>query len=149
MTMDSKKFKENMLVHGADVNQWPEEIRQAGLEALESSPELQALSADQEHFERILKTRKYEEPGVDLAQRIITASLHQKKKSFFSLGSLLSGVLGELRLPKPALTAVYVLMIFVLMIGFGIGFSDPMGSALAEQEQINLQEFLYDEGEVL
>ncbi|MEN8264810.1 MAG: hypothetical protein ABFR82_15260 [Nitrospirota bacterium] len=46
MKMDIKQFSENLMLYGADVHQWPEDIRQAGLDALEKFPDLQKLSAD-------------------------------------------------------------------------------------------------------
>ncbi len=149
MAMDMKQFKENMLVYGADVRKWPEEIRQAGLETLGNSSEFQELLVEQEHFERLLKTRKYEETSTDLPERIIEASLRHKRKAPFSIGAFLSELLGEFSLPKPVFAAVSVLMICVFMIGFTIGFSNPMKPALAEQEQTALHEFLYNGGEVL
>lgn len=149
MTMDVKQFKENLLIYGADVHQWPEEIRQAGLEALESSPELQTLIAEEEHFERVLKTRKYEEPSSNLEQRIISSSLLRKQKTPFSIGAFIPALLDEFRLPRPALAAISVVMVVVLIIGFAIGFSNPAGSVMTEQEQTNLQEFLYYEGDIL
>lgn len=142
MTMDVKEFKKNLLLYGADVHQWPAEIRQAALEALEISSELQVLLTDQQHFETVLKSRKYEEPRSDLAGRIISASLRQHKRASLSLGLFFSELLAGFSLRRWALT-----VIAVLIIGLAIGFSNPMGSFLAEEDQTNLQEFLYDEGE--
>ena len=119
------------------------------MKALESFPELQALLADEERFERVLETRKYEEPTSDLAERIISVSQPKKKKVRRGLGGLFSELLWEFGLPKPALTAVSVLLICFLMIGFAIGFLDPLWSVSTEQYETNLQEFLYYEGEVL
>lgn len=142
MTVDVKEFKKNLLLYGADVHQWPAEIRQAALEALEISSELQALLTDQEHFERVLKSRKYEEPRSDLAGRIISASLHQEKRASLTIGAFFSELFAGFNLRRWALT-----VIAVLIIGLAIGFSNPMGSLLAEEDQTNLQEFLYHEGE--
>jgi hypothetical protein len=150
MTMDPKHFKENILLYGVDLHQWPGEIRQAGIEALQKSSELQALLAEYEQFERTLKARKYEEPNDNLGQRIVSLSLHQDKKSPFSLGLFLSRLFaGEFYLSKPALIAVSILMIGALMIGFLIGFSSPTSTTLTDQRQANLQEFLHYEGDVL
>jgi hypothetical protein len=149
MTMDPEQFKENLLVYGANVHQWPEDIRQAGLEALETSSELQALLAEEERFEGVLTTRRYEEPSRDLAQRIVSASQPKRKKRWPSLVGFFSELVWEFSLPKPALTAVSVSLVFVLILGFVIGFSNPIGSLSTEQGQTDLQEFLYYEGEVL
>ncbi|MEN8264809.1 MAG: hypothetical protein ABFR82_15255 [Nitrospirota bacterium] len=149
MKIDIKQFSENLMLYGADVHQWPEDIRQAGLDALENYPDLQKLSADQEHFEKVLKKRKYEEPDSSLEQRIISSALDQKKEADYGQGSFLQELLSELLLPKPALIAVSVLMIFILAIGFAIGFSSSSGPAADWQKQANLREFLYYEGEIL
>jgi hypothetical protein len=147
--MDMEQFKENLLLYGANVHHWPEEIRQAGLEAIESSSKMQALVAEHEDFERVLRARSYEEPDRNLAQRIISASLQQKQKALLSPGSLISALLNELLLPKPVLTALSIVMILVLVIGFAIGFSNSSGSVMTNQEETNLQAFLYYEGDVL
>jgi|LGOV01.1.fsa_nt_gb hypothetical protein len=149
MTMNLKQFKENLLVYGADVHTWPQDIRQTGLKALENSAELRALLADEERFELVLKTRKYEEPSSDLAERIISASQLKTKKVRRSLGGFFSELPWEFSLSKRAVTAVSVSLVLVLIIGFAIGFSNPMGSVSTEQYQTNLQELLYYEGEVL
>ena len=70
MTINVEEFKEKLLMYGADVRNWPKDIRSSGLKALDSSPELQKLVGDEERFEGLLKTRKYEEPSRDLAERI-------------------------------------------------------------------------------
>lgn len=147
--MDMKKFEENLLLYGTNVNHWPEEIRQAGLEALESSSEIKALLAEHEHFERVLRARSYEEPSNNLAQRIISASLQQEQKASRSPGSFLSVLLNELHFPKPALTALSMAMILLLIIGFVIGFLNPSDSVLNAQEETGLHAFLYYEGEVI
>jgi hypothetical protein len=74
MTMHVKHFKQNMLVYGSDVYSWPEGLREAGLKSLDRSPEFQALLADEECFEKVLKMRKHEDPGIDLSERIISAT---------------------------------------------------------------------------
>lgn len=150
MRMDPRRFKENVLLYGADLSQWPGEIREAGGEAFENSPELQAFLAEHERFERILRTRKYEEPRGNLSERIVSLSLRQEKRLPFSLGSFLRRLFSdEFYLPKPALIVVSVLMITALLIGFVIGFSDSTGSVSADQRQASLQEFLHYEGDTL
>jgi hypothetical protein len=149
MTMDPEQFKENLIVYGANVHQWPEDVRQAGLEALETSSELRALLAEEERFERVLTKRRYEEPSRDLAQRIVSASQPKKKKRWSSLVGFFSELVWEFSLPKPALTAVSLSLLFFLILGFVIGFWNPMGSVSTAQSQTDLQEFLYYEGEIL
>ena len=148
MIMDLREFKENILSYGVDLHKWPMEKRQAGLESLQKSSELQALLAEYEQFERVLRTRKYEEPSSNLAQRIVSLSLPQDKKSPSSLGLFLSRLFAdEFYLPKPALIVVSILTIIALLTGFFIGFSNPSRTVLTDQRQANLQEFLhYEEG---
>lgn len=150
MRMDPRQFKGNLLLYGADLDQWPEEIKQAGRESLENSWKLQELLAEHKQFESVLKTRKYEEPSGNLVQRIVSLSLHQEERSPPGVGLFLSRLFAdEFRLPKPALILISVLMIVTLGIGFFIGFSHSTRSTLTDQRQANLQEFLHYEGDVL
>ncbi|HWP47465.1 MAG TPA: hypothetical protein VNM22_09915 [Candidatus Limnocylindrales bacterium] len=141
--MDLKQFKENLLLYGADVHRWPEEIRNAGLEALKNSSEFRFLADEEAKFERVLKSRKYEEPDSYLERRIISAALRIKKNPPSSLGIFLLELLAEFRLPRPALIALSI-----LIIGFTIGFLDPIASAPTEQDPTTLQAFLYYEEEI-
>jgi hypothetical protein len=104
---------------------------------------------DEKRFEKVLKTRKYEEPNRDLAGRIIAAALPGKKKAQRNPGVFFSEVLRELSLSRRALAAVSVSLVFTLIIGFTIGFSNPSGYASAEQYETNLEDFLNYEGDVL
>ncbi len=149
MTMNVEQFKEKLLMYGADVRNWPKDIRSSGLKALDSSPELQKLVGDEERFEGLLKTRKYEEPSRDLAGRIVAAALPKKKKAQRNLGVFFSEVLREFSLSRRALTAVSVSLIFTLIIGFTLGFSNPSGYTSVEQYETNLEDFLNYEGDVL
>jgi hypothetical protein len=150
MVMDPKKFKENLLLYGPDLNKWPEEEKQAGADLLRHSPELQSLFAEQEEFERILKTRKYEEPSSNLAQRIVCLSDPQNIKAPSRLGLFFSGLFADnFYLPNPAFIVVSIFMVTALMTGFFIGFSNPTGSTSTDQGQANLQAFLHYEGDVL
>ena len=149
MIMNFEQFKEKLLMYGADVRNWPKDIRSSGLKALDSSPELQKLVEDEERFEEVLKTRKYEEPRRDLAGRIVAAALPRKKKAQRNLGVFFSEVLQEFNLSRRALATISVSLIFTLIIGFTIGFSNPSGFVSAEQYETNLEDFLYYEGDVL
>ena len=148
--MDKIQFEENLLFYGTDVYQWPEEIRKAGLKALEGSAEIQTLLAEQKDFEKVLALRTYEEPDRNLAQRILSASFQQKEKAPFGLGSFLRGVLTEFHFPQPAVATFSLALLFILVLGFAIGFLNPFASSgLNVQEETSLEAFLYDEGEVL
>ena len=149
MTTNFEQFKEKLLMYGADVRKWPKDIRSSGLKAMDSSPELQKLVEDEERFEGVLKTRRYEEPSRDLADRIVAAALPKKKEAQRKLGMFFSEVLREFSLSRRAFAAVSVSLIFSLIIGFTIGFSNPSGNASAEQTQTSLEDFLNYEGDVL
>jgi len=149
MTTNFEQFEEKLLMYGADVRKWPKDIRSSGLKTLDRFPELQKLVADTELFEGVLKIRKYEEPSKDLADRIVAAALPKKKKAQRKLGMFFSEVLREFSLSRRAFAAVSVSLIFSLIIGFTIGFSNPSGNASAEQTQTSLEDFLNYEGDVL
>ena len=149
MIMDIKQFKDNLLLYGTNVHQWPQEIRNAGLEALKQSSKAQVLVAEHEGFEKVLRTRGYEEPSINLEQRIISASLSIEKKTPFSLDMFLSEIFAGFRLSRQSFAILSILLISVLLIGFSIGFLDSGGVTLAEQEQPDLQEFLYYLGDIL
>jgi hypothetical protein len=149
MTMNFEQFKEKLLMYGADVRCWPIDIRSLALKALESSPELQKLVEDEKRFEGVLNTRKYEEPSRDLAGRIVAAALPKKKKEQRNFGVFISDVLSEFSLSRRAFAAVSVSLIFTLIIGFTIGYSNPSGYTSAEQYETHLEDFLNYEGDVL
>ena len=148
--MDTTQFKEYLLLHGADINQWPEKIRKTGREAFESSYELQELQKDHEKFEKALQIRRYEEPADNFAQRIISASLQKRQKAPFSSVSFIADLISEFHIPRPALAALSFIMILALTIGFAIGFTNPPGSSVVNNtEETNLQAFLFDEGDII
>jgi len=149
MTTNFEQFEEKLLMYGADVRKWPKDIRSSGLKLLDRSPELQKLVADAERFEGVLKIRKYEEPSRDLADRIVAAALPKKKEAQRKLGMFFSEILSEFSLSRRAFAAVSISLIFSLIIGFTIGFSNPSGNASAEQTQTSLGDFLNYEGDVL
>lgn len=149
MTMNFEQFKEKLLMYGADVRGWPKDISSSALKALDSSPELQKLVEDEKRFEGVLKTRKYEEPSRDLAGRIVAAALPKKKKTQRNFGVFFSEVLSEFSLSRRAFAAISVSLIFTLIIGFTIGYSNPSGSASTEHYETHLEDFLNYEGDVL
>jgi hypothetical protein len=147
--MDRTHFEENLLLYGAKLHQWPEEVKNAGLQALENSSEIRTLLAEHEEFEKALKVRNYDEPDRNLAQRIISASLRQEQKVPFSLRTFSSSLLGEFHFSRPAAAAFSLSLIAVLILGFVVGYSNPPESVLTAQDETSLQTFLYDEGDAL
>jgi hypothetical protein len=147
--MNFEQFEEKLLMYGADVRNWPKDIRPSALKALDSSPELQKLVENEERFEGVLNTRKFEEPSKDLAKRIVAAALPKKKKAQRNFGMFFSDILSEFSLSRRAFAAVSVSLIFTLIIGFTIGYSNPSGYASTEQYETHLEDFLNYEGDVL
>jgi hypothetical protein len=144
MTMNHRHFKEHLLLYGSDLSAWPEETREEAREALLNSSDLQELVAEHRRFEEILRGRTYEEPTLGLAERIISASEFGRKAESSSIRAFFSELFAGFTLRSWAVTAAAS-----LLLGFAIGLSNPVGSALSNQEEISLQEFLYYEGEVL
>jgi hypothetical protein len=149
MTMNFEQFKEKLLMYGADVRCWPKDISSSALKALDSSPELRKLVEDEKRFEGILKTRKYEDPSRDLAGRIVAAALPKKKIAQRNFGVFFSEILSEFSLSRRSFAAISVSLIFTLIIGFTIGYSNPSGSVFTEQYETHLEDFLNYEGDVL
>jgi hypothetical protein len=149
MTMNFEQFREKLLMYGADVRCWPKDIGSSALKALDSSPELKKLVEDEKRFEGILKTRKYEEPSRDLAGRIVAAALPKKKIAQRNFGVFFSEILSEFSLSRRSFAAISVSLIFTLIIGFTIGYSNPSGSVSTEQYETHLEDFLNYEGDVL
>jgi hypothetical protein len=147
--MNFEQFEEKLLMYGADVRNWPKDIRPSALKALDSSPELQKLVENEERFEGVLNTRKFEEPSKDLAKRIVAAALPKKKKAQRKFGMFFSDILSEFSLSRRAFAAVSVSLIFTLIIGFTIGYSNPSGYASTEQYETHLEDFLNYQGDVL
>jgi hypothetical protein len=147
--MDRKEFTNNLLLYGADIHQWPEEVRKAGFAALEASAEIKDLCKEHEYFEKVLRARGYEEPSHDLAERII-ASSERHQQYPVGLVSFLSALLNDLHFPRQALSTLSVLILLILMVGFAIGFLTPFESSVTDaQEATNLQSFLYEEGDLI
>jgi hypothetical protein len=149
MTMNFEQFEKNLLMYGADIRNWPKDIKSSALKALDSSPELQKLVENEERFEGVLNTRKFEEPSKDLAGRIVAAALPKKKKSQRKFSIFFSDMLSEFSLSRRAFAAVSLSLVFILIIGFTIGYSNPSGYTSAEQYETHLEDFLNYEGDVL
>lgn len=149
MTMNFEQFEKKLLIYGADVRKWPKDIRTLAIKALESSPELQKLVENEERFEEVLNTRKFEDPSRDLSGRIVAAAFPRKKKAKRNFGVFFSDVLSEFGLSRRAFAAVSVSLIFTLIVGFTIGYSNPSNYTSTEQYETHLADFLNYEGDVL
>jgi|ERR1043166_7608753 len=96
-----------------------------------------------EKLEEMLKARRIEPAGPDLAQRIILKAQAIPQRTTISLWQWLQELFSEYHLAKPA----YVLA-GTLLLGFIIGLSAPLGtSSTSDADSAQVQTFLYaDEG---
>jgi hypothetical protein len=144
MAMDAEHFREAVLIHGADVHRWPEEIRQEGVDALTRSVECRSLQEEYVRFEAALASRAYEAPRQDFGLRIIAAARPRERRGFRGLAELLASCFRDLRVPAPVITVTAV-----LVVGVVVGFLLPAESTLAESELVEAQTFLEPESEAL
>lgn len=147
--MDEKRFKELLLIYGADMKRWPEEARQEGIHALSrSSACLEAMERELE-FENLLRLRRLEEHGEDFPERIISAATRKHGKKPSPMGAFFTDLFAEVGLSRMAAATLCALMLFVLITGFTIGYVDPLESSAGSAEQVSMGEFLYSQGEVI
>jgi hypothetical protein len=144
MAMDADTFRECLLLYGADLAQWPEEERQAGLEALDRSLAYRALQEDQVQFEALLRSKEPQAPRADLEARIIAAARRRERAGYPGFAEFLSSCFADLRLPAPALTAAAV-----LIVGIMIGLWLPAAPVQTESESVEAQVFLDSATEAL
>lgn len=144
MTMDAERFRECLLIHGAEVNLWPDDIRPAGLEAVARSLECRALQEEHRQFESILRSRTFEDPSPDLALRIVSAARRRERRTSPRVMEFVAACFRDLRLPAPVVTAAAV-----LIIGVVIGLLLPTEPVLADSESAEVQTFLDSATEAL
>jgi hypothetical protein len=144
MAMDAEQFREWLLIYGADLQRWPEDIRQAGLEALDQSLACRSLQEDHAQFETMLRSRGHEEPSPDLAVRIIVAARRRERRAYSGLVELLASCFADLRLPTPVVTAAAV-----LIVGFVIGLWLPSATIPVDSDSTEVQTFLDSATEAL
>lgn len=144
MTMDAERFRECLLIHGAEVHHWPESIRQEGLDAAERSSECRSLQEEHGQFEALLRSRSVEDPSPDLAVRIVSAARRTERRASPRVMEFLAACFRDLRLPAPVVTAAAV-----LIIGVVIGLLLPTEPVLADSESAEVQTFLDSATEAL
>jgi len=89
-------------------------------------------------LDNLLRSRRLEPPGANLAQRIILEARNLPQAPNSSLWESMRQVFAEFHLPKPG----YVLA-SALVLGMVIGFSTPEDSRLAaEDNSASVQNFL-------
>jgi hypothetical protein len=144
MAMDDKQFREAVLIYGADVRRWPDDLRHAGLDALASSLDCRSFRDEHARFETVLASRALEAPRADFARRIIAAARPRERKGFRGLVELVASYFADLRVPAPVVTVTAV-----LVVGFVVGLLLPAESTLAESDVAEAQMFFDAETEAL
>ncbi|HET8760593.1 MAG TPA: hypothetical protein VFN94_05975 [Nitrospiria bacterium] len=142
--MNAEQFREALLIHGADVHRWPDEIRGRGVEALTRSIECRSLHEEYARFEAALASRASEAPSADFAGRIISAARPRQRRGFRGLTELLASCFADLRLPAPVLTVAAV-----LIVGLVVGLLLPAESPRGDSEATETLAFLDSTSEAL
>lgn len=138
--MDREEFIENLQLYGADIEKWPEAIRQQALTAYRNVPEIKGLVESEKGFESMLLERAVDEPSSDFERRITLSAKPKIEKE--EKASVFSSIFDLISIPKPALT-----MAFLLLFGFSLGFFYDTYADTGE-DNIDLSEYItFDEGE--
>ncbi len=91
-----------------------------------------------ENLDAMLRARRFEPAGRDLAQRIILRAQSLPQNQMLPLIPWLRQMFAEFHLPKPA----YV-VVSALVLGMIVGFSTPDRTASKDEESASVQSFLY------
>lgn len=141
--MHIRQFEENVLVYGADLAQWPEQLR-AQAERVCAEPAYAAALAEAEAFEQRLRAERVEAPSPMLAQRITAAARRIPQEQPFDLMRWLWGLFAEIRLPQPAYA-----MALVLMLGLGLGLSNATTNGDDAADSYSASYFFDEDGAIL
>jgi hypothetical protein len=91
-----------------------------------------------ENLDAMLRARRFEPAGRDLAQRIILKAQTLPQNQTLPLIPWLRQLFAEFHLPKPA----YV-VVSALVLGMIVGFSTPNKPASKDEDSASVQSFLY------
>ena len=91
-----------------------------------------------ENLDAMLRARRFEPAGRDLAQRIILKAQILPQNQTLPLIPWLRQLFAEFHLPKPA----YV-VVSALVLGMIVGFSTPNKPASKDEDSASVQSFLY------
>ena len=91
-----------------------------------------------ENLDAMLRARRFEPAGRDLAQRIILKAQTRPQNQTLPLIPWLRQLFAEFHLPKPA----YV-VVSALVLGMIVGFSTPNKPASKDEDSASVQSFLY------
>ena len=122
--MEINAFKEALMLYGADINVWPEELAKEAAALLKDGDgqgkAISELIEAEAGFEALLANRTFEEPGEYLAQRIIT---HAEDSVPSRSSGLWAGLFVDILTPKASFA-----LVLVLVIGFMVGYMDRPSS---------------------
>ncbi len=135
--MTSQQFSEYLALYGADLGQWPSELRAEAMQAMAVSDELKVLQQEEESFEQTLRMETVPEPSQDLAARIIARA---KPRDSGSKRSTIADFLGSLLMPK---RIAVIATIFIL--GVALGWYNPSQQQESQQETGQLGDIYYYE----
>jgi len=140
MPMTEKEFKQCLLLYGAELENWPQEIAAEARRMQHLAP-YSNLMIEQRYFdEMLLNNRPFEAASSNLAYRIINAAAVVRRAPDVTLTEWLQEFLAFI-LPKPAFALATVLTLGIV-IGFAIPALPPGGDTLS-------QNYFEDEGAIL
>lgn len=97
-----------------------------------------------EKLDEMLKSRRLEPAGPDLAQRIILKAQQTRQNQTIPLTEWMKRLFAEFHLPRPA----YVIAC-ALILGILVGLYNPLDTATDDADPVYLQSFLYADEEAL
>lgn len=129
--MKKQQFVTYLAVYGAELQQWPQPLRDEAASALRESEELQQLLAAEARFEQVLRARPEAEAPADLAARIIAQASPRTGN-----GRSWQDLAAALWAPKKLAAAAAV-----FVVGLMIGWYQPLTGQQARQtaSSTNLQ----------
>jgi hypothetical protein len=149
MSSETRRFEEYLALYGAELEIWPEEIREVYRQALTDNAEFRELIEKESRFEGIIRRRSFEFPSTDLEARIIAASRKARQSHSPGKGSFLMELFYEFSLGRRAAAFAGVLIIFVTLAGFAIGYKGVGETPLSPLYTVSMGEFLQYDGEVI
>lgn len=139
-------FEQWLMLYGASVDHWPDDLSARGRALMTADPSLAALVAETEAFEARLRLPETPMASSQLSARIIDAGRRTPQQSRPSLWRLIESLIAE-TLPKPS----YALA-SVLLLGMFLGYvtaTAPAPSADQLQEINLVRDVIDGEGSLL
>ena len=143
--MKRDDFIKNINLYGADIEEWPADMKGDARAACAGSAELRTLIDEERAFETSLKALTLEEPSRDLAERIIMSApdrphFERRGEGEDDRGPSLAQLLWMFLSPKPA-----VALAFTLVVGIIVGYTSPVVNNMSEEENVVVAFLYHDE----